>query len=154
MMTFNSVHQDLGACNCINLLKAVIDTESSFTRCVGEKDVDLSWFKSFHALGRESKRELKGDAQRCKWRGVSVNKLTVNKAAIKGAYERIPLISPKSQLLIRIKYICIFKMKKNAGKVADTSRSEPNADHHTMFTCDGFDLERLEVLNVVPLEEF
>jgi len=151
---FDELHEDIkGQCNCVDELGAIDDISTSFTRCVGQNPCDATWFRSFREMNKKLHRALLTWTDKCKYRGVSINKLTSNKEEIKTAYTLMKLVSPKAGVFVEGKYVCTFRMTLKAGKVADTSNDKPEG-HHTLLKCDGFDITHIVILDTVTIEEF
>lgn len=140
-----------GECDCEKELKAKVDTATSFTRCVGENPCGAEWFMSFKQMNR--KMSLTNWRDKCKYRGVSINKLEGNRDGIKAAYQLMNMISPMAGIIVEGKFVCIFRLNVKAGIVADTpSKWAPG--HHTLLKYDGFDIHSLTIEKTVMLEEF
>lgn len=51
----------------------------------------------------------------------------------------------------KFKYYCKLKLEKNAGLIWDT-QNDDNPFHCTFFKCDGFTADKLNVLEIRPIE--
>lgn len=153
-MTFAELHDGIEyGCDCITQ-HGVADaaTTDTFTRLVSRSPIDSTDFSSYFERRTLLSRPIASCAGHCKHRGVSINRLNENKDSIKESYTRIRNFSPQADADTE-KFVCVFKVKAEAGKIWDTSNNKPE-NHHTLLKGDGFELGRLDVLKVVAIENF
>jgi hypothetical protein len=150
-MKFDKLHEGLErGCNCVELKGVSENTNDFFTRAITGKDLTMNDLKSYHEIGKIPRGPQNCKA-RCRWRGVSINKLSGNKTAIKEKWLSIPaFFSPQG---VQNAFVCTFKLKTGAGKVWDTSSNRPEA-HHDLLKADGFNLESVEIREIVPFADF
>ncbi len=150
-MTFDKLHEGIAeGCNCLDHEGISENSEDCFVRVIYEEDLSANDWKSYHEFGKlpKNKPNCKGT---CKWRGVSINKLIDNREAIKNKWlSLVNFFAPKG---IKKSFICIFRLRKDAGKVWDTSSQQAHA-HHDLLKSDSFCLESIEVLEIIPFAEF
>lgn len=151
MMTFDHLHEGIeNGCKCTNFAGVAENISDFFVRAVREEVLSIDDWKSYQELGKLP-RYKQNCANSCKWRGVSIYKLTDNVSEIREKWLSIVgFFSPQG---IKRDYVCVFRLKNGAGKVWDTSNNKPEA-HHDLLKSDAFTLEKVEVQEIVPFSEF
>jgi hypothetical protein len=153
IMTFNELHDSIeNGCDCLTQTPLVETTKDEFVRAIDKSVVSTDDFKSHLELGRPLRAPIKSCRMACEYRGLSVNKLDNNAAAIKAFWEAVGMISPKARKGKR--FVCAFRLNAGAGIVWDTSHSQPQA-HHTILKADGFNANTgITVSQIIPIAKF
>jgi hypothetical protein len=155
MMTFNDLHNDIEeGCDCLSQKPLSQNPEASFVRAIKKRTVSPEDFRSHRERNIRMRIAARGCSTECQYRGVSMNKLDNNAAAIRSYWEAVSLISPRGvRRASSNKFVCAFSIKEEAGKIWDTSNNKPEA-HYTLLKADAFSLELISVKEVIPVSQF
>jgi hypothetical protein len=151
MMTFEKLREG-GPCNsngeeceCLEFDNLDENYTDHFARRIETDELADEDFASFYEL--RAVMRIKTCRDECKYRGVSVHKLSGNdRDAVMEKLRLIRSVSPKGFP----PHYCEFTISDDGGLIWDTT-SEPNPTHYTLFKCDEFDLDCVKVVSIGPL---
>ena len=140
-MRFDNINFD-NDCNCLK--DSFENTEDIFTRKLRKQNLSELDFKSYWEKG---KYRNETDCKKiCLSKGVSIHIIKDdNETQVIKIYQETFKISPGMK-----KYYCKFKLLSNAGQVKP-SHGRNSKWHFTFYKCDQFTMEKIEILNILPL---
>ncbi|MFZ6008063.1 MAG: hypothetical protein ACOYU2_10485 [Nitrospirota bacterium] len=141
-MTFEKLNDDTH-CDCLKDAEGNYD--DTFSRRINkgtlrDKDFVSKWEKGQRPEGNDCKDV-------CSFKGISVNLYKNNHDSIIKKYIQSFKISPGYRA-----YCCMFRFKKNSGKVKHTPGWRDDS-HYDFFKCDSFSINDIEVVQCFSLSE-
>ena len=141
-MEFNKILSDTH-CKCLD--DSFEDLDNTYIRKLKTNQLLIKDFQSYWEIGRRC--DPTDCKEVCKRKAISINKYNENtKQKIIKHYKRTFNYNPSL-----IKYLCVFKFNKEAGKIKH-SPSTGDKSHHSFYKCDTFSLEKINVVEIKPLE--
>ncbi len=148
-MSYDKLHNGL-TCDCLTQEGVRDEPESDFVRSIPKKFISMDHLASYHERGWKPRYPLNSDKTRCKWRGLSINKLNENRPQIREYYQHLKATAPMG---FDFEYVCIFRVRTETAKVWPTpSRTQPS--HYSLLKSDEFDISSLDIAEIVPLTGF
>lgn len=149
-MAFTALHEGLDL-NCLDQPGIEDDLTNQFVRGLAYPLACIHQFASHHERQIKPLYELKTEKDQCEWRSVSVNLLRENnQAVVRAHYTRIQGYSPKG---VRFPFLCVFRLLKTTAKVWDTG-SERSPSHRSLLKADEFHFADLELIEIIPWDDF
>lgn len=148
-MTFQKLHAGLDKrCKCQELGPAVENFTYTFARRVdNDPPTDLD-FRSEHEKRNETRNNC---YQNCKWRGVSMNRITPDNEIELIEDWRDIIRNATRERLGKLQFkACKFRLKRGSGLVWDT-RTERNPSHYDLLKADTFSVGTVEIIEIVSL---
>ncbi|MEY4538579.1 MAG: hypothetical protein RLZZ306_336 [Bacteroidota bacterium] len=146
-MTFDSLHADTD-CDC---LESTFEVESKlFARKIGKP---LARFSDFYShWERNKKPAILTCNNTCMYKGLSCNEWSEeSKEQVLEKYIR--LINSQEKTGAISDAILIFKIKNDGGSMK-YSPSKKDISHHTFFKSDTFEMNCIEIVEVINLDEY
>lgn len=142
-MDFNSLNSDT-ECDCLK--ETFVDNDTILIRKINKSKLQESDFASHWEKGKRNFTDCKGE---CSLRGVSLSTASgdSDKQKVIESYKKVFPLSPKYR-----PYVCLLKLKNGAGRLKNTP-SKNVVNHHDFYKSDGFDLNRVETIEILPIHD-
>ncbi len=146
-MTFDSLHADTD-CDCLG--EAFEVKNKLFARKIGKP---ISRISDFYSHWERNKKPNVLDCDNtCMYKGLSCNEWNnESKGQVLAKY--VNLINSQEKTGALSDAILIFKIK-NGGGLMKYSPSKKDISHHTFFKSDNFEMDYLEIIEVINLDEY
>jgi hypothetical protein len=146
-MTFDSLHADTD-CDCLG---ETFEVEGKlFARKIGKPLARLSDFYSHWE--RNKKPTVLNCDNTCMYKGLSCNEWN-NESKEQVLEKYINLINSQEKTGAISDAILIFKIKHSGG-LMKYSPSRKDISHHTFFKSDTFEMDCIEIVEVINLDEY